>query len=76
MSLLIIYPIIFNLIETKSCGEGISFYHQLIENFSFDIKNKPKIKNFYLSNDAKLINNSIFQLTSNNTNSKGSIINK
>ena len=76
MSLLIIYPIIFNLIETKSCGEGISFYHQLIENFSFDKKNKPKITNFYLSNDAKLINNSIFQLTNNNTNSKGSIINK
>ena len=76
MSLLIIYPIIFNLIETKSCGEGISFYHQLIENFSFDKKNKPKITNFYLSNDAKLINNTIFQLTNNNTNSKGSIINK
>ena len=76
MSLLIIYPIIFNLIKTKSCGEGISFYHQLIENFSFDKKNKPKITNFYLSNDAKLINNTIFQLTNNNTNSKGSIINK
>ena len=79
MSLLIIYSIIFNFILAERCSEDnpLYNYHQLINTFSFDNNiNKPKIKNFYLSNDAKLINNTIFQLTKNNTNSKGSIINK
>ncbi len=79
MSLFIIYSILYDLILANSCNENSTLYnyHQLIKTFSFDTNiNKPKITNFYLSNDAKIINNSLFQLTLNNTNSKGSIINK